>query len=240
SERGWIRSGKGHELDPATLNYKAGDGYRSHTRTRSNHPAVFLDSTGRSYAISAHSLPSARSLGEPLSGHVKSPDGATFVAALHGAPDARYLLASSAGYGFQSTIQAFTSRNKTGKAVLSLPAGATVLHPGRVTEPGTDRVACISSSGNLLVFDLAEVGEMGKGKGMRLINIPSAKVKSGAESMCAVAVVPQRSVLKLYAGKRHTALSFRDLDDYLGEPGKRGSKLPRGFQKVARVSVERK
>lgn len=240
SERGWIRSGKGHELDPSTLNFKNGDAYQSHARTRSNHPAVFLDSTGRSYAISSHSLPSARSLGEPLSGHVKSPDGAIFVAALSGAPDARYLLASSAGYGFQSTIQQFTSRNKTGKAVLSLPPGATVLHPAEVTDPGTDRVACISSSGNLLAFGLAEVGEMGKGKGMRLINIPSAKVKSGVERMIAIAVVPQRAVLKLYAGRRHTALSFRDLDEYLGEPGKRGRKLPRGFQKVARFDVERK
>lgn len=240
SQRGWIRAGKGHELDPNALNYKGGDGYQSHARTRSNYPAIFLDSTGRSYAISAHSLPSARSLGEPLSGHVKSPDGATFVAALVGAPEARYLLASSAGYGFQSTVHAFTSRNKTGKSVLSLPPGAEVLHPSPVSDPGTDRVACISSFGNLLVFDLSEVGEMSKGKGMRLMNIASAKLKTGAEYMVGVAVVPQKAVLKLFAGKRHTTLSFRDLDDYLGEPGKRGSRLPRGFQKVARFEVERK
>ncbi len=240
SERGWIRAGKGHELDPAALNYKSGDGYQSHARTRSNLPAVFLDSTGRSYAISAHSLPSARSLGEPLSGHVKSPDGATFVAALVGDSVARYVFASSAGYGFHNTISHITSRNKTGKSVLSLPPGASVLHPAPVIDPGTDRLACISSSGNLLVFDISEVGELVKGKGMRLMNIPSSKVKGGTESMCAVAVVPQKGVLKLFAGKRHTALSFRDLDEYLGEPGKRGSKLPRGFQKVARVEVERK
>ncbi len=240
SERGWIRAGKGHELDPEALNYKAGDGYQSHARTRSNAPAVFLDSTGRTYAISAHSLPSARSLGEPLSGHVKSPDGASFIAALVGEPDARYLLASSAGYGFHNTVQGITSRNKTGKSVLSLPPGAKVLHPARVQAPGTDRVACISSFGNLLVFDLSEVGELAKGKGMRLMNIPAAKVKSGSEALLHVAVVPQKGRLKLFAGKRHTSLSFRDLDEYLGEPGKRGSRLPRGFQKVARIAVETK
>lgn len=238
SQRGWIRAGKGHEVDPLALNYKAGDDYQSHAKGRSNLPAMFLDSTGRVYAIAAHSLPSARSLGEPLSGHVKSPDGASFIAAMMGAGDSRYLFASSAGYGFQAELQELVSRNKAGKAVLSVPKGGEVLAPARIYDPMLDKVAVVASNGNMLTFDIGDVPVAAKGKGGKLMAIPGPKLQAGVESVIAVAVVPVGGSLRLEAGKRHTVIKYKDLDDYAGEPGKRGTKLPRGYQNVTAFSVE--
>jgi len=238
SQRGWVRAGKGHEVDPQGLNYKAGDDYQSHAKGRSNLPAYFLDTTGRVYAIAAHGLPSARSLGEPLSGHVKSADGASFIAAMMGPDDARYLFASSAGYGFHAALGEVASRNKAGKAVLSLPKGGEVLKPAQIHDLVTDKVAVIADNGNMLTFDISEVTAAAKGKGGKLMGIPGPKLQSGVEKVIAVAIIPVGGSLRLEAGKRHTVIKYRDLDDYAGEAGKRGSKLPRGYQNVTDWSVE--
>ncbi len=237
SEKGWARSAKGHDIDPAGLNYKAGDGYLAAAHLRSNQQAVFIDSNGRSYSLQAHTLPSARSQGEPLTGRLSPANGAVFRAVLGGDPKSEYLLASDAGYGFRVKLADMFAKNKSGKALLSLPKGGRVLPPLAVTDAATDRVAAITNEGRMLVFPLSELPEMARGKGNKIIGIPAKRIAAREEFVVALAVVPQGESLTAHAGKRYIVLKPSDLDTYQGERGRRGSKLPRGFQRVDRVEV---
>ena len=232
SEKGWIRAAKGHEVDATALNYKAGDAFRAAVAGRSNQLVVFLDSTGRSYSIPAHTLPSARGQGEPLTGRVNPPDGAQFVDVLSGGPDDRYLLASDAGYGFVTRLENMFAKNKGGKALLNLPRGARVLPVCPVTDVATDRIAAVTTAGRLLVIPLSELPEMAKGKGNKIIGIPAARVLDREEYVVGIAVVPAGESLTILSGKRHLTLRAKDLEHYAGERGRRGAKLPRGFQRV--------
>jgi len=240
SERGWVRAGKGHEVDPMALNYKAGDAYRSSAIGRTNGTAMFLDSTGRVYGVAAHGFPSARGLGEPISGRLKPPDGANFISVMMGSDDDRYLFSTSAGYGFVARLGDLLSRNKSGKAVLSVPQGGAVLPVSPVHSLTDDLVIAISSSGAMLSFPVGELPEMARGKGNKIFNIPGKAFKDGSEQMVAVAVVPPKAKLRIDSGKRHTTIKFSELDHYAGTRGQRGKKLPRGFQTVASVRVELK
>ncbi len=237
SEKGWARSAKGYDIDPAGLNYKAGDGYLAAAHLRSNQQAVFIDSNGRSYSLQAHTLPSARSQGEPLTGRLSPANGAVFRAVLGGDPKSEYLLASDAGYGFRVKLADMFAKNKSGKALLSLPKGGRVLPPLAVTDAATDRVAAITNEGRMLVFPLSELPEMARGKGNKIIGIPAKRIAAREEFVVALAVVPQGESLTAHAGKRYIVLKPSDLDTYQGERGRRGSKLPRGFQRVDRVEV---
>ncbi len=237
SEKGWARSAKGYDIDPAGLNYKAGDGYLAAAHLRSNQQAVFIDSNGRSYSLQAHTLPSARSQGEPLTGRLSPANGAVFRAVLGGDPKSEYLLASDAGYGFRVKLADMFAKNKSGKALLSLPKGGRVLPPLAVTDAATDRVAAITNEGRMLVFPLSELPEMARGKGNKIIGIPAKRIAAREEFVVALVVVPQGESLTAHAGKRYIVLKPSDLDTYQGERGRRGSKLPRGFQRVDRVEV---
>jgi topoisomerase IV subunit A len=240
SEKGWVRSAKGHELDPRELSFRTGDVYLSSVRARSNDTLVFLDSSGRSYTIAPHTLPSARGQGEPLTGRLNPPPGATFVGMLAGAPDARAVLASSAGYGFVTRLADLVAKNRAGKAVLTVPAGARAVAPAFIGsgEANGLMIAAVSTQGHLLAFPLAELPELARGKGNKLINVPPAALRSGEEEMLGVAVLRPDQQLLLVAGQRHLRLRFKDLDNYLGERARRGRKLPRGFQRVDALAVE--
>ncbi|AMX03358.1 DNA topoisomerase IV subunit A [Microbulbifer thermotolerans] len=240
SEKGWIRAAKGHDIDPAALSYKAGDRFKLAARGKSNQPALLLDSTGRSYAIASHTLPSARGQGEPLSGRINPPSGAVFEGLLMGADEQRVLLASDAGYGFIAKLADLQSRNKAGKAMLTLPKGARVLPPCVVENPGEALLAAVTSEGRMLVFPVSELPELAKGKGNKIINIPAARAASREEFVVGIAVLEGDVQLVIHAGKRHTKIKISELEHYLGERGRRGNKLPRGFQKVDRIEVLKK
>ncbi len=236
SEKGWVRSAKGHEVDAAKLNYKAGDGYLGQARVRSNQSVVFLDSSGRSYSLIAHTLPSARGQGEPLTGRVSPPAGAVFQAVLGGDADQWFLMASDAGYGFRVRLGDMIANKKAGKAVLSLPKNARVLPPAPVSAQ-SDRLVAVTNSGHMLVFSVGDLPELSRGKGNKILGIPTKRAQAREEYLVAVACVPQGGALTVYAGKRYLNLKARDLDAYQGERGRRGNKLPRGFQNVDRVEV---
>jgi topoisomerase-4 subunit A len=238
SEKGWVRAAKGHEIDPAELNYKTGDGYLGSVRLRSNQPVIFLDSSGRSYSLLAHTLPSARGQGEPLTGRFKPPAGTGFAAALGGEPDGWWLLASDAGYGFRVQARDLVANKKAGKAVLTLPKGARVLRPSRVFDVDTDRVVAVSSAGRMLVIPLSELPAMTRGKGNRIIGIPAKAVAERSEYLVGVLVVPEGGRVRVLSGKRHLTLKAADLNAYEGERGRRGNKLPRGFQRVDDLRLE--
>ncbi len=238
SEKGWVRVAKGHDVDGATLSYRAGDSFLAAVRMRSSQQAVLLDSTGRSYSLPAHSLPSARSQGEPLTGRLAPPAGAGFPALLGGDPDGWWVLASDAGYGFVVQLKELYANKKGGKVVLSLPERARVVRPAPVEDPQADRLATVTSAGHLLVFPVSELPVLGRGKGNKIIGIPAARAASGEEVVVALAAVPHAGRLTIYSGKRYMSLRYPELDPYLGERGRRGVKLPRGFQNVDDLRAE--
>jgi topoisomerase-4 subunit A len=237
SESGWVRAAKGHDVDPKSLNFRTGDRYATSVKARSNQHIVFLDSTGRSYSLLAHTLPSARGQGEPLSGRLQMPMDARFIAVLAGELEQPLLLSNTAGYGFVTTLDNLLAKNKAGKALFNLPAGAEVLKPVWLGNVESDQLAVAAGDGRLLVFSASEMPMMNKGKGVRLINIPQAAFGNKREWLHSVTVVPEGESVTLHAGKRHLTLKPADIAHYTGERGKRGHKLPRGLQKVTKVEV---
>ena len=235
SKRGWARAAKGHEVDALALSYKSGDGFLAAAQGRSNQLAMFIDSTGRVYSVLAQTLPSARGQGDPLSGLFKPPDGAEFCGAMIGEADDRYLLASDAGYGFVATLEDLVSRNKAGKLILRVPAGGKAVVPALVARDSECLIVAVSSIGRLLCFEMDELPELAKGKGNKLINIPTKKYKAGEEQLVAAAVVPEDGNLQIHTGTRMMTLKWDDLDHYYGERALRGSMLPKGWRKVERL-----
>ncbi|MCZ6872853.1 MAG: DNA topoisomerase IV subunit A [bacterium] len=235
SEKGWVRAAKGHDIDPTALNYKAGDNFAVAKKGKSTQLAVFLDNTGRSYALPAHTMPSARSQGEPLTGRLSPPDGASFVALMIGDPEDLYVLATDAGYGFVVALGDLHTRQRAGKVVLTVPVNSHILSPALIHQNDTlsDLVAVISNSGRLLVFPLAQLPRLSKGKGHKLMGLSS---RDPNETVVALACFPAGHPLTLHCGQRHLTLKPTEAEHYTGARGRRGAKLPRGFQRVDRVA----
>ncbi|NIA27200.1 MAG: DNA topoisomerase IV subunit A, partial [Desulfobulbaceae bacterium] len=235
SKRGFARAAKGHEVDALALSYKSGDGYLAAVQGRSNQLAMFIDSTGRVYSVAAHTLPSARGQGEPLSSRFKPPDGAEFCGAMIGDNNQKYLLASDAGYGFIVTLEDLVTRNKAGKAILRVSAGGRAVVPAPVPADSECLIAAVSSIGRLLMFEMDELPELAKGKGNKLLNIPTKKYQGGEEKLVAAAVVPEDGNLQVYSGSRIMTIKWSGTDQYYGERALRGSLLPRGWRTVDRL-----
>ncbi|MCG8669410.1 MAG: DNA topoisomerase IV subunit A [Pseudomonadales bacterium] len=240
SAKGWVRAAKGHDVEADKLNYKSGDSYKASALGKSNQAAIFIDSTGRSYSLQAHTLPSARGQGEPLSGRLSPPSGATFDGVVMGGDNDRYLIASDAGYGFVMKLSDAFTKNKAGKALLNLPKGAKVIQPKPIRDLESEYLAAVTNEGRMLVFPLTELPELARGKGNKIISIPGARVADREEFVIDVVNLSNVDSLVVYAGKRHLNMKFADLEHYLGERGRRGNKLPRGFQKVDRLEVQYK
>ncbi len=238
SEQGWVRSAKGHDIDPAGLSYKAGDGFKSAVQGRSNQFVVFLDSSGRSYSLPAHTLPAARGQGEPLSGRLAPPAGATFECLLMPSDEQLLVVASDAGYGFVVKGEDMQAKNKAGKALITLPKAARVLPPKVLNSFEEDWFAAVTNEGRLLVFKVSDLPQLSKGKGNRLISIATDRAAKREEWLIDFAVLTPQATLVLVAGKRTLSLKFSDLEHYQGERGRRGNKLPRGFQRVDALRVE--
>ena len=237
SEKGWIRAAKGHDIDPTALSYKSGDGFRFAARGKSNLPTVVLDSTGRAYTIPNHQLPSARGQGEPLTGRINPPSGATFEGLLTGQESDRFLLASDAGYGFVVQFVQLQAKNKAGKALLSLPKNAQVLPPAAISGVSELWVVVATNEGRMLVFPLSEVPELARGKGNKLIGIPSARAAAREEFVVGLCVVSEGDTLQVTSGGHYRHFKWTDLEHFKGERGRRGSKLPKGYQRVTQLSV---
>ena len=235
SEKGWVRAAKGHDIDPTSLTFRSGDEYLASAQGRSNSLVYFLDSNGRIYNLPVHGLPSARGQGEPLTGNLKPPVGAQFTHVLAGTNE-QVVLASNAGYGFVSKIEDLYTKNKAGKALLTLPESATVLSP-TLYQTDDALVAIISQQGRLLIFPVSDVTKLNRGKGNKLLQIPSKDLIAGEDKVLGLCVVGEQQVIKIQAGKRHINLKLSDLDAYRGKRGQRGTKLPRGFQNPDSIEV---
>ncbi len=238
SQRGWVRAAKGHEVDPVEMNYKTGDQYQAHAFGKSNQMAVFLDSQGKAYTLPAHSLPSARGQGESLTARFNPADGASFVGVMIGDPNNLYFLATDFGYGFVCKLEDLHSRNKAGKRILNVPEGAKVLPPVLVRSHKEDWIVAVGSEGYMLVTELSEFPLMSKGKGIKFINIPSAKLKAGEEKVDHVCLIQNGEALTLYCAKKNKIMKSKEVDGYAAERGRRGLKLPRGYRVVDRMVVD--
>jgi len=237
SKQGWIRAAKGHDIDPEGLSYKSGDGFKLACPGRMNQPTLLIDSTGRSYTLDTHTLPSARGQGEPVTGSLSLPKGATIEGAVSGQDEDRVLLASDAGYGFVAKVSDLTSKTKNGKVALTLPEGSQTVPPLLLKNPASDLLAAVTSEGRLLVFPVADLPELARGKGNKIVNIPSARAKAREELLVALATLSPDATLQVHAGRQHLKLRGAELEHYRAERGRRGNKLPRGYQRVDKLEV---
>jgi topoisomerase-4 subunit A len=237
SEKGWARCAKGHDIEPQNLSYKAGDAHLCDAKGRSNQPVVFIDTSGRAYSTDAHTLPSARSQGEPLTGRFTITAGDTIAHTVMGGEEQLYLMATDGGYGFITSFNDMVSSNKKGKALLSRPKGSEVMVPVKVHDYENQLCLSISNEGRMLIFPLNSLPKLSKGKGNKIINIPSSRAATREEFVKQIAVINSDSDVTLFAGKRKLTLKSSDLEHYIGERGRRGNKLPRGLQRVDSIGV---
>lgn len=237
SQQNWIRAAKGNDIDGTQLNYKGSDSFKAQVLSRTDHWVIFFDTTGRAYSLMGHTLPSARGMGEPLTGRFKPASGVGFETVYSAKKGTKLLIASDAGYGFIVPFEELISKNRAGKSLIKLPENAKVLSPRAVHDVDSDYIAATTNDGRLLVFPLKDLPEIPKGKGNKILNIPSAKAKSREEFLIDIAVISKGQSLKVWAGKRYMVLKFADLEHYMGERGRRGSKLPRGYQRVEALEV---
>lgn len=236
SEMGWVRCAKGHDIDPAGLSYKAGDKYLAHACGKSNQPVIFIDSTGRSYALDPLSLPSARSQGEPLTGKLTLPAGATIEQAIMEPEKQELLMASDAGYGFICKFEDLIARNKAGKALISLPENAKVLKPETLSESASLLVS-LTSAGRMLIFPVRDLPALSKGKGNKIISIPAANAKARSELLVKLFLISEQASLEFHSGKRKITLKPEDLQKFRAERGRKGSQLPRGLHSNVDIVV---
>lgn len=238
SEKGWVRHAKGHDVDCQGLNYKSGDQYLAHACGKSNQQAVFLGSDGRSYSLESHSLPSARSQGEPITGRLNITEGSSIRQVVMGEDDQLWLVGSDAGYGFVCKGSELLSKNRSGKALVNLPENSEIMPPQAIGNLDADEILAITNQGRMLLFPIKDLPQLSKGKGNKIINIPAAKSKEREEFVSHLMSLPQGVSITLYAGKRKLGLKASDLDNFRGERGRRGGLLPRGLQRVTSIEIE--
>lgn len=237
SEMGWARTAKGHEIDPAGLNYKAGDSFKEAAQGKSNQPVVFLDSTGRSYALDPVSLPSARGQGEPLTGKLTLPPGAVIEHVLMASDEQKLLLASDAGYGFICPFSELIARNRAGKAIITLPEHAKAMMPLLLGADEDELLLSITAAGRMLVFPVFDLPQLSKGKGNKIISIGSAQLATGEDRLVYLALLSGRASVTLHVGKRKLTLHAEELQKFRAERGRKGTLLPRGLQRIERIEI---
>ncbi|MEE6801972.1 DNA topoisomerase IV subunit A, partial [Escherichia coli O8:H10] len=236
SQMGWVRSAKGHDIDAQGLSYKAGDSWKASAKGKTNQPVVFIDTTGRSYAVDPLTLPSARGQGEPVTGKLTLPPGATVEHMVMAGEEQKLLMASDAGYGFVCTFNDLIARNRAGKALITLPENAHVLPPLEIVDD-SDLLLAITAAGRMLMFPISDLPQLSKGKGNKIISIPSAEAAKGEDSLAHLFILPPQSTLTLHAGKRKIKMRPEELQKVHGERGRRGT-LMRGLQRIDKVEID--
>jgi len=239
SEQGWVRAAKGYDIDGRELSFKSGDNFRAQTNARSNQPVIFFDNFGQVYSVPGHTLPSARGQGEPLTGKLNPPEKGQFVALISGSPEDWVLLSNDAGYGFITQLKELFVKQRSGKSCLKLPKNSLMLPPRIILSRENAQIACATSAGRLLIFPVNALPELSKGKGNKIINIPTIKASAREEYVIDVQILMPENVLSVHAGRRHFTLKSADLQHYQGERGRRGNALPRGLQNVTALAVEK-
>ena len=236
SKKGWIRAAKGSDVNPRELSYRESDGYLHSCGGRTNQFLFCIDSFGRVYGLRPHTLPSARSLGEPVGKHLKPPNGATFSGVMIGDESQRFLISSDAGYGFVTVAEDLITRNKSGKVILNAK-GAGVIAPNAVSDYQNDLIAILSSTGRLLIYSVADLPVLPRGRGVKLINIPKSLYESGEEKVVGSIVFDETQSLQICAGKQRMRLKPTDIEIFKGARAQRGKILPRGYKRPTSIEI---
>lgn len=236
SEKGWIRCAKGHDVDGTSLVYKSGDSFLTQVNGKSHETAIFFDATGRAYSLPSHSIASARGFGEPLSGKMKLTSGANVVGLVMSGTESHVLLASTSGYGFTASVNELVSKNKNGKAIVTIPENYQLLQPWSYNPTEDDKIVAVTSEGRMLIFDASELPTLNKGKGNKIIQLPPKRLDSSLV-LSHLVVLPKGAQLKILSGQRHFTIKEQDLENYLGQRARRGQLLPRGLQRVDSLEV---
>ncbi len=228
SDKGWIRAGKGHDIDPYSLSYKTGDAFKSQVKVSSNDQVAFLDSNGRAYALVVNTLPSVRGYGEPLTGRLTPESGACFCCVVHAKDDQNVLLFANSGYGFLAPFAELLVKNRKGKALVNLSAGSELL-PALVvpSEYKLEELSLviIASDYRILIIPASEVPVLNKGKGRKLF------ANKEDSTVIAVYWLPKDKKLCLATGKKQETLSVQELQHFVGSAAQRGGKLGKPWQK---------
>ena len=188
--------------------------------------------------LPAHTLPSARGQGEPLTGKLNPPPGAEFIGVMLGEPEQLYIFASDAGYGFMVKLGDLYGKNRAGKTALSLPKGSKSLTPKLITDTENEYLAVVSNIGNLLIFPLTELPQLAKGKGNKMMSIPSSKVATREEFVKDLVVLTKEQSLLIVGDGKPFTLKPSDWKNFIGARAQRGHKLPRGCRSVEKLKIE--
>ena len=233
SSKGWIRAAKGYEINTEKLSFKTGDELKTLTTGRSNQMVVIMDSSGRCYSLPIRNLPSARGHGEPLTGRLVSPPAVTFEWITAGDPDQLVVLGSNQGYGFITKLSELYSKNRNGKSVLVFSDDAKPLPIKMLNNTETDWLVAISNEARMLIFPVSLLPVLPRGKGNKIMQILLNK----NESLSFLEILPTNHNLILHSATKRLTLRPDDLGSYLGDRGRRGQKLPKGFKKIERLET---
>lgn len=235
SDKNWIRAAKGHDIDPETIAYKTGDKFKFAAYSKNTEKSVFMDEFGKTYSIENHTLPGARSHGEPLTSKLSLPDKTKIKTMLSSEPETKYIFASDAGYGFISEISNAYSKNKKGKNFLTVPESSAPLEPVLLENPENIMIAAVTMAGRLLIIDSADLPELGKGKGNQIIRITKKEFTEKKDKLVILHLLPKDCGIIIHSGRRILNITVSMIDDFKGKRGQRGKILPRGFRKVKRL-----
>ncbi|KAA8732150.1 DNA topoisomerase IV subunit A [Acinetobacter qingfengensis] len=230
SEAGWVRMAKG-EIDATQLNYRASDQYLDSCIGKTNQRVYFLDQTGRSYALAANGLPSARGQGEPLTSKLNPASGVSFIQVIMGEDEQSIISLSSQGYGFKTQLKQLDTAAKAGKTFLTVATGFKALPV--IFNPQKSHLALLTRQGRLLVIDQEQLPELSKGKGNKMIQL-----ENDDELISHIALNLEQDVLKILVGTRVLTLKGQDLKPYHGKKATKGKLLPRGYQKAHGMLLE--
>ena len=221
SKNGWVRTRQGHGLDASAITYKAGDFPFLVTESRTVWPLVIVDTRGRAYSVRVADLPGGRGDGVPITTLVELQDGARLAAALSAAPETPYLFAGSNGYGFVATLADLVSRQRAGKAFLTLDAGEKPLAPAPL---GGDTLIAVSLGGRLLLFPVADMKVMAKGRGLMIMDLAKG------DELAAVAVGDGQTVIVEGSGRGGKTTQWRattkEIAGFRAARARKGHPLP--------------
>jgi topoisomerase-4 subunit A len=224
SRKGWVRARQGWEIDPTALSFKEGDALQSLIKVRTVDPVVFLDSKGRAYTVEASQLPTGRGDGVPASSLVEVQDGAHMLYVVAGKPDINVLVASTGGYGFLTRLSDMMSSRRAGREFLNMEDNERPLQPLPYREVADNYVVAISEQGRMLLFQIAEMKQMARGRGVIIMGLEKE------EKLVAAAVTNQRTLTVFGVGRggkeREVTIGEKDMGHYAGHRARMGRVLP--------------
>lgn len=236
SEMGWVRAAKGHQIDGTALSYKSGDGFLLQLAVKSNQSLCLLADNGRCYTLAMANLPSARGNGEPLSSMLSLEAGSKIIAACLWQEAGQYVVAADNGCGFIVSGADLFSKTKTGKALIN--TGEAKALSLQALDSDEDEILALNNAGRALILPARELPQLAKGKGNQIIGISKKQFAEGLR-MNHIVLLPAQTNVLLFAAKQKMRIRAEERGQYRGERGSKGVLLPKGYQQIERLDLEK-